>query len=57
MSCQNCLNLKTRRLTYPELVSHWNTLYQPSENTPGYRIKFEKEARLRELPLNRGRSF
>jgi hypothetical protein len=51
MSCQNCQNLKTRRLTYPELVSQWNTLYSPSEITPGYRLKLEKEAGRQGLPL------
>jgi hypothetical protein len=53
MSCQNCLNLKTRRLVYPELVTQWNSLYSPSEITPGYRIKLQKEARHQGIPLEK----
>ena len=52
MSCQNCQNLKTRRLTYPELVTQWNTLYYPSEITPGYRIKLEREANRQGTPFD-----
>jgi hypothetical protein len=51
MPCQNCQNLKTRRLTYPELVTQWNTLYYPSEITPGYRTKLLKEANRLRTPF------
>jgi hypothetical protein len=52
MGCENCLNLKVKRLNYAELINKWDDLYYPTEITPGYRSRIEREAPRRNLPLN-----